>query len=996
MYKRAIIIFTILITNFCYSQEQTGEITGLIQFENGDPVHRAVITATGSNLVGLRKTESDESGKFRLPVLPPGTYVVRFKIGKFKQVTYSDIKLETGKTLKLVALIEQNVLKGELDIKGNVSVIDVKTSSSTINLPREVFSRLPHKDDFLSLLISQSGMTTSNGILLFEGASGPENTFFVDGINTTDLQTGLIAQQINYDAIDEIQIKSSGSSAEYDGAMGGIVSIITKSGTNEFHGNLSIDMGHSALSGTRKKLLQSRSGREVNYSYDYPASKWFNTYLGLSMGGSLIKDRLHIFATFVPRYSNIKTPQKNYFEPDIIRYSRSETVGFRSNCKLTGTLSRNIKLSLNGSFNWEKLSFSDPAIRNPYNYPLENKRERFSYEFPGLSLAGTMDWLINENLFLNITGSLFRRNRYRPYDSFSSEATITFVSSNMAIPGISDHLKFNNLPGYIDYYQTNGSQRDKSKRYQFNTNLTYNLNSEEEHILKTGISWTRVYKDINKGRMSEYWKFYWKQPDGRYSTYTRLDGSSTPLDYGYVVGYRYGDIGKAQADRIAFYLQDSWTINNNFTINAGLRFETEHLPAFNSGKLKTAFSFGLFDKVAPRIGFSWDPAGDSRNKIFGSFGIYYDVMKLNLSIARYGGRIRQESVYNIKDFDWTKYLTQKSYNWTGDTSPVLGGELLEILNNSALAKDAYKQPGIKPFSKKEFTLGYQRMISDNLYASIRFMFSSVINAVEDIGIVADIFSPHRYIGNPGSEWINRKYAESGYVPEGIKCPPAKRHYTSIKLQIDKKFSSGWFGGISLNLSRLWGNFSGLADTDPDLPVYPNSSSHFNTWYLHYDQNLKETTGLLPTDRPVDLRIYGAFTFNSDLTIGFNGMLKSGTPVSRSIELNSYNSYYPLGRCTDGRTPPVWQIDLYIEQMFRITKAVTISLNMNITNLTNNSIARRIWNKWTYNSVIMTNQEIMSKYNIYDLIRSNTNDPRFLKEYDFIPPLSVRFGAAIQF
>ncbi len=1005
MFKKiCVALIVVLLAVTISAQEQTGEFIGTVMLESGEVVPGVTITATGTNLVGSKTTVSDENGKFRLMALPPGKYTVKFTLDGFKQIVRSEIILEVGKTLKIDGVMQTGQIQEEVIVEGASPLVDVRKSSTSINITKEVFTKLPRGRNFTSVITTQAGINHESGGsgsgIFFEGASASENTFFVDGVNTTNLTSGASGQSVNYDSVEEVQVKSSGYSAEYGGSMGGVISVITKSGGNEFHGDATAYLDHSALNGKPRKVLQlkpSASPPEAEYDTGRKKDTWTGLDLGLSLGGYIIKDKVWFYTNFMPRFSKTERPGRFLEKPEHDgEIFTSETIRYKGTAKITASITNNIRLSMSGSMDWQKDKRNLPSLAGTSNYDDKEAWSKFGYTMPGVTLAGNLDWSIGNNSFLAISGGYFRRNGYDSGDEPPSKTRILFNASNHHITGIDDELKHNTWWNNIGWDQLNEYKKNISQRFQLKGDFTHYANFGGEHVLKAGISWSRIEQDINTGTVNEYWRFYWKQPDGTYSTYKTKTGEKHDVKYGYVRAYIQGTIGKTHANRWAMYLQDSWTIGSNLTINAGVRLEKEYLPKFgvkNAGA--AAFKFDFFDKIAPRVGFSYDLKGDGKNKIFGSFGIYYDVMKLYLSSTNYGGKVQKKAFYEIVDPDWTKYLDQTSYNWTGSTDPILGGKLLEAINDRPIATDADKQPDMKPFSKLEITLGYQRMLSDNVSASIRFMHNSVINAIEDIGVLIGS-NEHYYIGNPGSDWINKKFAESPHIPEGIKCPTPKRRYTSVQVQLDKKFSDNWMGGLSFTLSRLWGNFSGLSSTDEGVRMDPNGARYFDSWYLHYDQNLKETTGLLPTDRPIDMKLYGAYTFDFGLTVGINSTFKSGTPVSRSLSLNSQDGYYPLGRGTDGRTPSIWQIDMYIEQNVKLFKTMNLNLSANITNLTNNKIARKIWNNWTNERPTLKNEEIIATYDANELMKEYKTDPRFLMKYSFMPPISVRLGAKLSF
>jgi len=206
------------------------------------------------------------------------------------------------------------------------------------------------------------------------------------------------------------------------------------------------------------------------------------------------------------------------------------------------------------------------------------------------------------------------------------------------------------------------------------------------------------------------------------------------------------------------------------------------------------------------------------------------------------------------------------------------------------------------------------------------------------------------------------------------------------------------GGVNYTWSLLWGNFSGLASSDEFGRTDPNVERFFDSWILHRDQNLNETTGELPTDRPHQLKIYGSYTFDFGLTVGLYTYAMSGTPVSRMLRLNYLGGYYPVGRFSDGRTPFLTRTDLYLEYNFKFGGRYRLQFNANIINLFNQKIAQRKYPYYNLRDFWLSNEELLAGYDYQELVErlDLPLDPRFLKPYSYTPSIDVRLGVKFIF
>ena len=258
-----------------------------------------------------------------------------------------------------------------------------------------------------------------------------------------------------------------------------------------------------------------------------------------------------------------------------------------------------------------------------------------------------------------------------------------------------------------------------------------------------------------------------------------------------------------------------------------------------------------------------------------------------------------------------------------------------------------------------------------------------------------------FIGNPGSDWIQSKYDESqslGLMPEGVKSVEAVRRYSAITVSLDKRFSRRWLGGVSYTLSRLYGNYSGLASSDEFGRQAPYTSRYFDTWFMNVGEDGDEVLGLLPTDRTHQFKVYGAYAFDFGLTAGFNAFAMSGTPVQTEVYLNGMQGWYPYGRGDWGRTPGLWQLNTYLEYNLKLSDRFTMQLSLNIDNITNNDTAQRIHQLYNEGVIYVDEQLIFDGFDAIAKIleRGAKLDPRFRMERNFQAPIAARLGAKLLF
>jgi len=451
------------------------------------------------------------------------------------------------------------------------------------------------------------------------------------------------------------------------------------------------------------------------------------------------------------------------------------------------------------------------------------------------------------------------------------------------------------------------------------------------------------------------------------------------------VGFNYDVF----SDRWAIYLQDSWTIAGRFTLNAGLRAENEYIPNYDAGPTvpySRPVNFHFADKLAPRLGFVWDVKGDASLKVFGSYGLYYDVMKLYSAAAYFGGYRALYAYYTLDDYQWDKIGVNGYYP----------GTLLTTYNWAGHFENYGVDPNLKPMSQREFSFGLETKLLENLSATFRLVQKHLRYAIEDVGVsevgVGEIY----YTANPGYGYTLWTTNGGRFDPTYPETPKAKREYWAVNFSLEKRFAHNWLAGFSYTWSRLTGNYSGLASSDEWGRSSPYAERYFDLWHNSYDKNLTPVDGPLNTDRPHYAKFFGAYTMPFGLTVGAVVAVMSGTPVSEIWTVVSDYTWKPYGRGNLGRTPLLWLTNFYAEYSLKFGKT-SLAFNVNVDNIFNIATSQKVSEWRTYEDLQLTQEQLLSTN--WDLSTPGIGyipDPAFGWAYDFYPPISVRLGARFSF
>ncbi len=1010
----------IVVAGLLPAQAPTGKIVGKVVDQEGLPLPGVSVEATGVRLIGKATTITDGQGGYRLLALPPGTYTIVYSLTGFQTVTRKDIILELEKTVTLDISLTPGRLEAEVTVIGQSPLIDVKSTARGTTLNKQVFATLPKGRNFDSLLsivpgISRETLLAGTSI---DGASGAENMYFVDGINTNDLRNGISAQSVNYDFVEEVQFKSSGYNAEYGGSLGGVVNVLTRSGGNEFHGEVLAYYQDEKMVGRRQDTLNFNNANNARAAYyawkDYEGQDtWHNIEAGFNLGGYIIKDRLWFFGSVIPNYNVVnRTLDYSVQNVNLLRNIQTKQTTWNAQAKISAQVFKNLRVSasyVNGlnivrgpglRFNAGEVPTGLPAMPLSWNASQTTNYDALGFNYPNMSASVTADLVVSNNLLVNIRGGYFMADQNNqlpgpestPRYVFQMEQPYSYASTTNDLP------QWPEIPAALRHgsnwssYPLAGlteTKKNLQEKYNLNFDMSYYLNLAGEHSLKAGVQFIRQGENVDAAAVNPMIYLAWDQNFSAYGTdYGRgrygWYGVRNNADAG-----PYGSLYKAFSNQWAIYVQDSWTIANKLTINAGVRTESEYIPNYSSDPLYAAYkkpvNFGFSDKISPRVGFIYDVFGNSSLKVFGSFAIYQDVMKLNMAANALGGFKWRSAYYSLDTYDFTQIGVNGYYP----------GTLYTILDHRSPVFDTIDQ-NMKPFTQREISLGADKKLNDNLSFSVRVVNKSVLWAIEDCGVYVPGQGEVYYYCNPGGSFINQKYAESiaaGLMQPGTpNMPKAKREYWGLNIGIDKRLSDHWLFGFSYTLSSLKGNYSGLASSDEAGRNSPNGERAFDLWHFCFDKNLNPIDGVLPTDRPHFFKLYGSYVFPFGLTVGTVMQAMSGVPMTEVWNVDG-PGYFPYNRANLGRTHFLFQTDFYAEYSLKLGRH-SVLLSANITNLFNSQSATTVFTqRYRYNitpgdaALVSTNWQPAADATLH---------PWFMKDQTFQAPLQARLGIKFVF
>ena len=977
MIRRAIwaLLAAVLCAAPAMAQEQQGVITGVVT-DASSAVLPGVTVEAKSTAGAVLTTVTDGTGVFRFPAVQPGTYDVTFSLQGFSPKA-SNIVVRLGQTISVNTSLEVGGLTDTVQVTSEVPLIDTKSNAAFSNVTKEVIETLPKGRDYTSIVRLAPGANpeTKSGGIQIDGASGSENRFYVDGVDSTNLRTGVSGKNLVVDFVEEVQVKSSGYNAEFRGATGGTISVVTKSGTNNFRGSVGSEYSSRDLEGDERSTLRLLLNGTNNSEYitfnkdDY--SRWYPVG---DIGGPILSNRIWFYGGFSGDRRDIDRTVTFRTGGSTGTFNSLEVQNYYTG-NITAQVSSALRAKFGGTYDRFERDGILPAQAGTGS-PTADYAGQGRIE-PNTGMTGQLDYVVTPKLFLS------SRISYLTYDTkqtgIPDEIWYTFANGSPAQFGAPENLVrpsgFNSVPS------NRAIVRDKYERLVAQADATFFVNAAGQHSFKAGVAFEQYKNDVFDAEQQPRITFNWGLPR------STLAGTQESGTFGHYSWRQFGTQGNPQTDNLGFFLQDAWSVNNRLTINAGVRFENEKVPSYVDGL--DGIDFDFTDKFAPRIGVAYDPFGNGKTRMYGSWGRYYDIFKLELPRGAFGGDKWIERYYTLDTLDWTQIGPNGNFP----------GRFIEESNFRIPSNDpscpecGAIDPDLKPFRQTEFTAGIEHELFRDLSLGARYVHKNVDNAIEDVGVIVPGIGEVFYIANPG-----QGAAQSILGPGFPDLPLAKRQYDGIEGRITKRLSNNWRGEVIYLWSRLYGNYSGLSSSDENGRNSPNVNRLFDSLLMALDQNAQPVYGRLETDRPHQLKLNGTWIAPFGTAIGAYQYIGSGSPISRQVNVQTSTPMNYLGRLSDGRMPLFTSTDLYISHSIRLGGTRALRLEANVENLFDEDNTLGVYKLETRTSLPLTDAQVYNGFDVQQVIDSRgiLRDPRFLQPDTFQSRRVIRFGARFLF
>jgi hypothetical protein len=757
--------------------------------------------------------------------------------------------------------------------------------------------------------------------------------------------------------VEEVQVKSGGYEAEFGRATGGVINMLTKSGTNAFRGNLSAYWEPESLQEQEPDTTWSNNQDESRHRLE----------ANVSLGGPIVRDRLFFFA--FARYADTSLVELDTTTSDLEEASNPYWGG-----KIDWTLTPSHRL--------EGTYISD-AVDVDYTRSDYDPEARTTGDVRG---TGMME-RGGDNAILKYTGILS--------DSFLISAQVGRNEFNRTNSADGEECPFaRDLRGDVRINlgcwvgATRGTDWDARDAYRLDVDWFVG-----DHLLRVGADF----------ELNESWQQ--RQYSGGVAYLYEVNGDEErdpetyifpdlPWDQELVRVIRRESGGLFEVNSNAAYVQDSWRLRADLTLNLGLRWERYA----NKNGLGETF-IETADQWAPRLGAIWDLSGKGTSKLFASAGLYH------LPVA---------SLTNIwmagSDFqDDTLYAFDGGINEDGSPTSV-GEEILRYYNAGEVPDPrANISDNFKPMSQTEVILGYEQVLGSVWSVGVRGVARWLNEIIEDYTIDHGLWNAYGVaclnpelvgtggycyntgwrLGNPGRDF-HGWYDVDGdgeldrvtISAEDMGYPKAERRHYAVELTFARRFSNSWMLQGSYTWSHTYGNYEGTTNSDTGNALAGMHDS------FDVPGAMEHSSGDLPNDHRHNLKLFGAYAWDSGLQLGANLFWRTGQPLNSFGQHPSdpltrgwgYDSFYTAGdptpRGSRGRSPNVWSLDLMLKYALSIG-GLDWNVRVDVFNVFNNHA--ELWNyEWAENG------------------SNGVPDEHFGETEYYQNPRSVRFGLALNF
>ena len=617
----------------------TGEIRGTVTDSSGLPILGAQVRVINANTGIQRTVPTGETGNYFALLIPPGRYSVEVVQEPFVLQTRADIQVTVGQITEVDVQMEFGVLATEVIVTAEMPIVETERSHQANTIDEVAIRELPiDRRDYLTYTLLAPGVVDSKALadasdfrvpqtrdsgLSFFGNNGRGNSVMADGVESNDFAGG-VRETLSQDAVQEFQINRSGYSAELGGASGAVINIVSKSGTNEFHGSAYGFFRHEKLDAADPFAIDLVGGQLERI--EPPSDR---QQFGATLGGPITRNKTFFFAAYEGLQRDASNSIAVLTDPSIFEPTPAQE-------QILSVLPPPAGAAL------RQVLTSPPSTRalfeaNSGVFPFETSLNKFSLRLDH-TLNDNNQFMLRLN-YANIdetnpnTRALVGASRGFNTDILDNDGLLSWTY--VASPTVVNQARF--LFNYRNFFVStnekfgpeiniNGFGFFNRDTFLPSNTITRNWEfSDSLNIVRGAHNFNLGGRVLIRGISNDAFIFF----GGRFF-FGELPGAliSPALDSTSINGLQAFNLGLPQAYQQGFgdptvastipffagYVQDSWKLTPHLTLDFGIRYElddrTDPVPTDTNN-------------FAPRFGFAWDPFEDGQTTVRGGYGIFY-------------------------------------------------------------------------------------------------------------------------------------------------------------------------------------------------------------------------------------------------------------------------------------------------------------------------------------------------------------------------------------
>ena len=902
----------------------TGSIAGRVVDAQGLSVPGATVTVIAPQ--GPRIFTTDSDGAFFAPFLTPGSYEVTVELQGFRTLNRSDIEVRLGQRVELTLPLQVGPLTESVNVTGGARVVDMSSTTTGAVLDSDMVQRMPVGRRFSDTLYLAPGVSSGGQVgeanPSMSGGSGLENQYVVDGVNITNagygalgsysIVFGSLGNGVPFDFIKQTQVKTGGYEAEFGQSTGGVVNVVTKSGTNTLRG--------SAFGYFRPESLESSYDQVTTANGTVNVTETRVSDAGVEAGGAVVPNRLFFFGAIDPQWQ-----RTTYIAPE----------GFP--LRSLGNLNQERRIvAYAAKGTWQVASghhfdasfFGDPAVgtNGPQRYTalLRTDTSGFSKldQYGGHNQTLRYEGAVNANW-------LVEASLARAMNSIVETPSVDqwSITDNAVTPQLRS--------GGIGFYEVG----NRGVNWQYQAKAT---NVVRHHTLRYGIE----YENIDYANTINRTGPTFTLPDGTQTTtgaQIEIDADPTFGQIFRVIRANTSNVRDTRQHYINVFAQDTWNIGNRLTVSPGVRYERQALTG-------TLAKLTLSNNWAPRIGATFDPTGGGRMKIYGNWGFFYSKVPNDLA---------------ARALSSDAGVSRADYFDAGLTRPVPEGVLALGTTSHFLQQGVSADvidPAVKSSYIAEAVAGFEYEVLRGMNLGVRYIHRHIPRVLEDVQPFPVVAGD---LGIPGATTADYTLTNPGPATPtagglGASFEKAIHRYNAIEVTADKRFSDRWSLLTSYRYSRLRGTFEGFfrddnGQSDPgitslfDFATNDPSYTAIGVPQFGYRGDVRYLGALgqgpLPLDRPHQVKVFGNYEFPRALNVGAGVSFSSGKPLTALAAHPVYGNSGEIPEAPRGsgfetvdgfrtRTRPQYTAAVHADYRLNVHKAQRVVLLADVFNLFN--------------------------------------------------------------